>query len=131
MISTPPRAATTRCAATVVQVWVKRDGQGRVAATGFEARGCKLSVASADLMADAVAGADHARVRALFGTFERLVTTGSCPDCDAAFADTMADTGTAWRGAFLSVAHPLHHITLERIDGGSRRIWHGEWGHIE
>ena len=58
-----------------VQVFVRR-ADGRVAETGFEARGCAISVASADLMAEAVAGLTGAEVQALTARFERLVATG-------------------------------------------------------
>ena len=37
-----------------VQVWVKYDADGRIADTGFDARGCEISKASADLMVEAV-----------------------------------------------------------------------------
>jgi len=63
-----------------IQVWVRRDAAGRVAETGFEARGCKLSVASADLMADVVTGADAQEVHALFEGFEHLIKNRDC-DC--------------------------------------------------
>jgi nitrogen fixation NifU-like protein len=66
-----------------VQVWVKRDEAGRIAATGFEARGCEISKASADLMVEAVAGRDSAQVRRLAATFEDMARSGECPDCAA------------------------------------------------
>ena len=47
-----------------VQVWVKYAPDGAIAETGFEARGCAISVASADLMAEAVAGPQQGRHRA-------------------------------------------------------------------
>ncbi len=51
-----------------------RVADGRMAEAGFEARGCAISVASADLMAEAVAGPAPARC----GTWP----TGSAPWCD-------------------------------------------------
>lgn len=71
-----------------VQVWLKRD-DGKIADVGFEARGCAISVASADLMAETVKGRDAASAKALFETFRELVKTGSCPHCDAALAAPM------------------------------------------
>jgi nitrogen fixation NifU-like protein len=42
----------------------------------FDARGCAIMIASADLMADAVAGADPARIRHLRSAFEAVVNSG-------------------------------------------------------
>jgi nitrogen fixation NifU-like protein len=64
-----------------VEVRVRLDG-GRVAAAAFEARGCAISVASADLMADAVSGRTPAEVRDLSQRFRAMVRSGTCPDCD-------------------------------------------------
>ena len=58
-----------------------RLAEGRIAETGFEARGCAISIASADLMADAVAGQSRAEVRALADQFREMVRTGACPEC--------------------------------------------------
>lgn len=65
-----------------VQVFVRRDGD-RVAEAGFEARGCEITTASADMMCEAVAGLPADEVRRLAGEVERMARTGSCPDCDA------------------------------------------------
>jgi nitrogen fixation NifU-like protein len=69
-----------------VQVWLKLDGDvvGRV---GFEARGCAISIASADLMVDSVLGRSKADTRALFEAFREMARTGTCPACDAALAE--------------------------------------------
>jgi len=69
-----------------VQVWVKFDNDaiGRV---GFEARGCAISIASADLMAETVQGRDKTDTRALFEAFRQMARTGSCPACDDALAE--------------------------------------------
>jgi len=60
-----------------VQVWVKLDADtiGRV---GFEARGCAISVASADLMAETVQHRSKADTRALFEAFRQLARSGTC-----------------------------------------------------
>ncbi len=63
-----------------VEVRVRMAG-GRIAEAGFEARGCAISVASADLMADAVNGRDPGQVRDLAQRFRDMVRTGDCPDC--------------------------------------------------
>ena len=48
-----------------VQVWVKFAGDGAIGETGFEARGCEISRASADLMVEAVTGHSPAEARAI------------------------------------------------------------------
>jgi nitrogen fixation NifU-like protein len=69
-----------------VQVWVKLDADA-IGKIGFEARGCAISVASADLMAETVQGRAKADTRALFEAFREMARTGSCPSCDAALAE--------------------------------------------
>ena len=66
-----------------VQVWVKLAADGAIAETGFEARGCEISRASADLMVEAVRGRSPADTRALFAAFRAMVQSGDCPDCAA------------------------------------------------
>jgi nitrogen fixation NifU-like protein len=68
-----------------VRVWLRFDADDRVEATGFEARGCAISIASADLMAEVVAGRSRADTKALFAAFRDLARTGACPSCDADF----------------------------------------------
>jgi nitrogen fixation NifU-like protein len=72
-----------------VQVWLKYGADGAIVETGFEARGCAISVASADLMAETVQGRDPADTRALFTAFREMARTGACPDCGAALAEPM------------------------------------------
>ena len=67
-----------------VQVWVRHDGDGRIAQAGFEARGCAISVASADLMAEVVAGHTDDDARGLAGRFGDMARTGAAPDDDPA-----------------------------------------------
>jgi nitrogen fixation NifU-like protein len=58
-----------------------RLADGHVAEAGFEARGCAISVASADLMSEAVAGRTPEEIRVLSNRFRDMVRTGECPDC--------------------------------------------------
>ena len=71
---------------------VRRDDSGRIEATGFHARGCAISVASADLMADAVRGLDAEAARELGEQFGVMVATGEVPD-DLRFAELGALAG--------------------------------------
>jgi len=63
-----------------VEVRIKFAADGAIADAAFEARGCAISLASADLMAEAVRGLDAARIRALAGSFGMLARTGEMPD---------------------------------------------------
>ena len=65
-----------------VTVFVRRDG-GVVAEAGFEARGCELTRASADLMCEAVQGHDPAAVRRMAADVDTLARTGTCDACGA------------------------------------------------
>jgi nitrogen fixation NifU-like protein len=67
-----------------VQVWVRHDAGGRIARVGFEARGCAISIASADLMAEVVAGRADADVQVLAGRFDDMARTGAAGLDDAA-----------------------------------------------
>ena len=66
-----------------VQVFVRRDGN-RVAEAGFEARGCEITVASADLMCEAVRGQPVDHIRALSDQVAAMARTGRCEACDEA-----------------------------------------------
>lgn len=72
-----------------VQVFVKYGEGGAIAATGFEARGCAISIASADLMAETVQGRSPEQARALFTAFRELARTGSCPHCDPTLGEQL------------------------------------------
>lgn len=60
-----------------------RMADGRVGEAGFEARGCAISVASADLMAETIVGHSPEEVREFAEHFRTMVRTGECPDCGA------------------------------------------------
>lgn len=66
-----------------VQVWLRFAPDGTIAETGFEARGCEISRASADLMVEAVQGHSPADTRAMFARFREMAQTGNCPACAA------------------------------------------------
>ena len=72
-----------------VQVWVKYAPDHTIADTGFEARGCAISIASADLMAETVRGRNPADTKALFNAFREMVRTGHCPECAVGLAEPL------------------------------------------
>jgi nitrogen fixation NifU-like protein len=71
-----------------VQVWVKY-GQGAIADAAFQARGCAISIASADLMAETVTGFSPSDARRLFAAFREMARTGACASCDPALAEPL------------------------------------------
>ena len=66
-----------------IELWLRRDEAGAIADLGFEARGCAISIASADLMAEAARGQTAPAVRKLAASFATMAETGECPDCAA------------------------------------------------
>ena len=72
-----------------IEVFVKLGADGTIAETGFDARGCAISVASADLMAETVQGRGKADTHALFESFREMVRTGHCPEHDAALDESL------------------------------------------
>lgn len=59
-----------------VEIWLRREG-GRIADIGFEARGCAISIAAADLMADAAVGLDATGAKSLGERVAKLARTGA------------------------------------------------------
>ncbi|MBN8875794.1 MAG: SUF system NifU family Fe-S cluster assembly protein [Rhodospirillales bacterium] len=72
-----------------VQVWLAYGPGETIAQAGFEARGCAISVASADLMAETVAGRSKTDARALFAAFREMARTGTCPACEASLSEPL------------------------------------------
>jgi nitrogen fixation NifU-like protein len=100
-----------------VQVWVRRDAQGRIADTGFEARGCDISKAAADLMVDAVAGHDADATRHLFAAFRTLVQTGDCPACAGALDALRPLAGVHEYPSRIKCATLPWHALIAALDG--------------
>ena len=72
-----------------VQVWLRYGPDDTISETGFEARGCAISVASADLMAETVRDRSKTDTRALFAAFREMARTGTCPECDKQLAEPL------------------------------------------
>ena len=64
-----------------VTVWLKFAPDGAIGQTGFDARGCEISKASADLMVEAVQGRSPADTKAMFERFRTMAQSGECPAC--------------------------------------------------
>ncbi|MEO8715304.1 MAG: Fe-S cluster assembly sulfur transfer protein SufU [Acetobacteraceae bacterium] len=101
-----------------VQVFVKYAPDGAIAETGFEARGCAISVASADLMAEVIAGRTPDDTRALFAAFRELARTGACPDCaDAALERLQPLAGVHEYPSRVKCATLPWHALIAALDG--------------
>lgn len=72
-----------------IEVFVACDGNGRIRQVGFEARGCAISVASADLMADNVAGLSADEARDLARYFAALARNGDAGDVPPRFTHAL------------------------------------------
>ncbi len=65
-----------------VRVWLRYAPDGSVGEIAFDGRGCAISIASADLMAETARGRTPAEIRALFASFRSMVGSGDpAPDC--------------------------------------------------
>ena len=63
-----------------VEVFVASDEDGTIADIGFEGRGCAISIASADLMADLLRGAQQQDVPRIHAAFQRMIETGAADE---------------------------------------------------
>jgi nitrogen fixation NifU-like protein len=66
-----------------VEVFFSCGPDGRIVDPRFDARGCAISIASADLMAETVAGLDPDEARRTFARFCEMAHTGAYSDGDA------------------------------------------------
>jgi nitrogen fixation NifU-like protein len=64
------------------EVRIQYGDGGAVAKIGFEARGCAISMASADLMVEAATGRTAPEINALAAEFKTLVRTGNTPSAN-------------------------------------------------
>jgi nitrogen fixation NifU-like protein len=105
-----------------IQVWVKYGPDSTIEDTGFEARGCAISVASADLMAETVKGRSTRDTRALFSAFRELARTGSCPACDGTLDEPLERlaplAGVHEYPSRVKCATLAWHALIAALDGG-------------
>ncbi len=62
-----------------IALWLKYAEGGAIERVGFEAKGCAISIASADLMAETVAGISDEEARQLAAALQALAKTGDAP----------------------------------------------------
>ncbi len=60
-----------------VEVWLKLDPAGAITDMGFVARGCAISIASADLLAEIAVGRTPEALRTLAVAFAEMARTGN------------------------------------------------------
>ena len=99
-----------------VQVWLRRDGDA-IAEVGFEARGCAISIASADLMTEAVAGRTAHEARALFAAFGEMTRTGESVAGDEAMERLRPLAGVHEFPSRVKCATLPWHALLAALDG--------------
>jgi nitrogen fixation NifU-like protein len=100
-----------------VQVWLRYAPDGNIAETGFEARGCAISVASADLMAETVQGRSKTDTAALFARFREMARTGVCPSCDPAMERLAPLSGVHEYPSRVKCATLPWHALVAALDG--------------
>jgi nitrogen fixation NifU-like protein len=106
-----------------VQVWVKYAPDGAIAEASFDARGCEISRASADLMVEAVEGRGAADTKRLFEVFRTMVQTGECPACAAAEGalETLRPLASVHEyPSRVKCATLPWHALIAALDGGER-----------
>ncbi|CAH2600018.1 Iron-sulfur cluster assembly scaffold protein IscU [Rhodovastum atsumiense] len=103
-----------------VQVFLRYGPDGSIARTSFEARGCAISVASADLMAETVQGRAPAEARTLVSRFTEMARTGQCPDCDATMERLRPLAGVHEYPSRVKCATLPWHALMAALDGGGQ-----------
>jgi nitrogen fixation NifU-like protein len=105
-----------------VEVWVKLAGDGSIANTGYKARGCEISVVSADLMVEAVQGLPPASTKALFEAFRSMVQTGECPDCAPDLTALQPLSAVHNYKSRVKCATLPWHALIAALDGSTTRV---------
>jgi nitrogen fixation NifU-like protein len=100
-----------------VQVFLQRNAEGRVRQVGFEARGCAISIASADLMAEVVAGLSDADVRTLAEEFRNMARSGRLPEGNGAMERLRPLAGVHEYPSRVKCATLPWHALLAALDG--------------
>jgi nitrogen fixation protein NifU and related proteins len=72
-----------------LELWLQFNGD-TIAEVGFKARGCAISVASADLMAEAIRGRTPATAKRLCEAFSHMVQNGTCAECEPELAKPLS-----------------------------------------
>jgi nitrogen fixation NifU-like protein len=101
-----------------IEVFLSYGADGRIVDPRFDARGCAISIASADLMAEAVAGLAPEAARAVFSRFEDMARTGACPDGDATMELLRPLAGVHEYPSRVKCATLPWHALMAALEGG-------------
>ena len=107
-----------------VEVRIKFGPGGEVADAAFEARGCAISLASADLMAESVRGRDAVQIRALADAFTTLVKTGEAQSGDAALENLKPLSGVSEYPSRIKCATLPWSALIAALDHGQEQSTH-------
>jgi len=99
------------------EVRIKYAADGAVGKIGFDARGCAISMASADLMVEAATGCTPGDIRALASDFFGLVRTGDTASDNAALAALKPLCGVAEYPSRIKCATLPWAALLAALDG--------------
>ncbi len=100
-----------------VEVFVRRGPDGTIADLGFEARGCAISVASADLMAEVARGRTPEQARALFSQVRDMARTGETAGDDPALERLAPLAGVHEFPSRIKCATLPWHALIAALDG--------------
>jgi nitrogen fixation NifU-like protein len=103
-----------------VSVYVRMDGD-RVAEARFTGNGCAISKASASLMTEAVVGHTADDVRAMFSSFQEMVTGHAEPD-DEKVGKLVVLSGVKEYPSRVKCAMLAWHALQAAIDGADRTV---------
>ena len=109
-----------------IEVWVKYAPDGTIADTGFQARGCAISVASADLMAETVHRPQQGRHARAVRRVPRDGAHRHVPALRCGTGRTAGTAGAAGRRARISVAGEMRDAGLARVGRRAGRRQGGE-----
>jgi len=99
------------------EVRIRFAPDGALGALGYEARGCAISMASADLMVGAAQGRTQVETRALAEDFFALVRTGATDSTDAALEQLKPLSGVAEYPSRIKCATLPWAALLAAMDG--------------
>jgi nitrogen fixation NifU-like protein len=103
-----------------VEVRLRFTPDARVAEAAFEARGCAISLASADLMAELVRGRSRTEIRLLAAEFAELARTGKTGSADAALQSLLPLSGVCEYPSRIKCATLPWSALVAALEGGAQ-----------
>lgn len=103
-----------------VQVFLSYGPDGRIVDPRFDARGCAISIASADLMAGAVDGLTTDEARRMFSRFCDMARTGACPEGETTMQKLRPLAGVHEYPSRVKCATLPWHALMAALEGGGQ-----------